>query len=551
MRGLVVALLSISLILVPAAPVAASTPVPALGSATVVGDFNGDGRDDLATFDLGVWRVSLSQGAGFTTSTWATWGTATAWGPHRVGDFNGDGRDDVASYYSPTGRWWVNTSTGSSFTSALWAVFPTAGGWASQLVGDFTGDGRDDVANFHPSNATWWVSVSTGTGFVTPQWADYHPEPGWDLELVGDFTGDGRTDVLNHYAPADSWWVGVSTGSGFYPVEVDLAAAPTFAADFNGDGIDDLAAYVGDDWLVGLAPTFAMTEWRTLRPAEGWTQRVGDFDGDGMADIASFHSSNGTWWINRSTGAGFSTWLWTDFVTNSGWAPQLVGDFTGDRRADIINYAPAHASFWMSESTGLAFETRQWFDDAVIGRSCLLSGADAPTGSLVTVPGSAPPSNSAPTVKRFRVEVEAGLAVDTDCFGDVVQTTLYDLRSWAGEGDFAVQRVDSGSVDFIVSLASPATVDAYCYPVITGGIFSCWNGSRAMINSWRWEFAAASYGTDYPTYRLYVINHEVGHGLGHGHEVCTGAGDPAPVMMQQTKFIAPCVKNGWPLWWER
>ena len=49
------------------------------------------------------------------------------------------------------------------------------------------------------------------------------------------------------------------------------------------------------------------------------------------------------------------------------------------------------------------------------------------------------------------------------------------------------------------------------------------------------------------TYRHMVVNHETGHWLGHGHLGCAGRGRPAPVMMQQSKGLAGCRHNPWPL----
>jgi hypothetical protein len=134
-----------------------------------------------------------------------------------VGDFDGDGKDDIANFHPANGTWWVSKSTGTSFSNPiLWADYATATGWSAQLVGDFDGNGRDDIANFHPSNGTWWISTSTGSAFSNPAlWADFSTPTGWTAQLVGDFDGNGRDDIANYHSSNGSWWVSRSTGSSF------------------------------------------------------------------------------------------------------------------------------------------------------------------------------------------------------------------------------------------------------------------------------------------------------------------------------------------------
>lgn len=182
-------------------------------------------------------------------------------------------------------------------------------------------------------------------------------------------------------------------------------------------------------------------------------------------------------------------------------------------------------------------------------KSCITGTHDA-TGSLDVVPGETEVAGPG-VVWELRVEIERGLAVDGDCFAAEVIRILNDFRGWGADGGLTFRRVDGGAYHFRLILASPGTTDDLCHPVPTGGIYSCRNGSLVVLNSWRWEDGAAPFAGDLVTYRQYLVNHEVGHRLGHSHAGCPQAGTPAPVMMQQTKFTAPCSPNGWPLASER
>ena len=166
--------------------------------------------------------------------------------------------------------------------------------------------------------------------------------------------------------------------------------------------------------------------------------------------------------------------------------------------------------------------------------------------------GSSPVSGPGPR-KRFIVEIEKRMDRGGRDFAEEVEKILYSDRSWGGNGRMGMRKVDSGPVAFRVTLARPRTVDRYCAPLQTNGIYSCWNGSRAMINAMRWRRGAESYNwaNQLKRYRRYLIYHEVGHGLGHNHRGCPRRGVKAPVMMQQTKGVYPCKRNPWPRRFER
>ena len=114
-----------------------------------------------------------------------------------------------------------------------------------------------------------------------------------------------------------------------------------------------------------------------------------------------------------------------------------------------------------------------------------------------------------------------------------MEKTLSDPHSWGRGGRASFQRIDTGVPDFRVTLTSSLTVRKLCgydLPYET----SCYNGdlARVVINDARWVRGAVAYAGNLARYRVYVINHEVGHALGNGHVQCpqqrrAGPGDDA------------------------
>ena len=178
---------------------------------------------------------------------------------------------------------------------------------------------------------------------------------------------------------------------------------------------------------------------------------------------------------------------------------------------------------------------------------------DAASGSLRAVPIPAGPVRGEGRVIRYAVEIEEGLAVDPGEFADFVRNTLADDRGWQSADGVRFVPVSpdelaaGGRVDLRVSLATPRLTAHLCAPLnVYGPKVSCFMRGRAVINLHRWLRGSATYGTDLAGYRTYLINHEVGHSLSHGHVHCPHAGQPAPIMVQQTLSVEACTPWPWP-----
>jgi hypothetical protein len=172
------------------------------------------------------------------------------------------------------------------------------------------------------------------------------------------------------------------------------------------------------------------------------------------------------------------------------------------------------------------------------------------SGDLAYAQVDGPVAGTGGPLLRYRVGVETEAGVPLAEFAAAVEAILADPRSWTAGGTLRLQRVSGAAgFDFTVLLASPVLSEAMCREdgLRTQRYTSCrLSDGRVVINSDRWLTGVPDYGAPLVEYRAYVINHEVGHQLGHQHELCPRAGVPAPVMQQQTFGLDGCTPYGWP-----
>ncbi|WDT92611.1 DUF3152 domain-containing protein [Streptomyces sp. SCSIO-PteL053] len=148
----------------------------------------------------------------------------------------------------------------------------------------------------------------------------------------------------------------------------------------------------------------------------------------------------------------------------------------------------------------------------------------------------------------YRVEVEDGIGVAPDRAAADIAAVLADPRGWSHGGERSFRQVADGSAGLVIRIATPATTDRMCgeYGLNTRGEVNCRGGEKVMVNLKRWQLGSPQFDGPVSEYRALIVNHEVGHWLGRGHETCPGKGRPAPAMMQQIDGLKGCVANAWP-----
>jgi len=268
-----------------------------------------------------------------------------------VADFNGDGKQDLAiAHFFNQGTVDILLSNGDgTFTPAAGSPIPIGNEVDWLAVGDFNGDGKPDLALVEKSVNTVAVLLGNGDGTFTP--APGSPNVvGANPQQVSlcDFNGDGKLDLAVTNAFGNSVSILLGNGDGTFtqpagtPVPVGNSPEGIAAGDFNGDGILDLAIANSRDFTITILlgngdGTFASAPGSPVAAGKLPDYVVAaDFNGDGKLDLATSNSNSGT--VSILLGNGDGTFSQANgSPVQAGSIPEaiLAGDFNGDGKLDL------------------------------------------------------------------------------------------------------------------------------------------------------------------------------------------------------------------------
>lgn len=222
-------------------------------------------------------------------------------------------------------------------------------------------------------------------------------------------------------------------------------------------------------------------------------------------------------------------------ITVTGKVTQAAGVIRIDRRADgewepVTAAEPAADGSWSARIRAVGIPSSQLYRAVWTIENSRV--ADATLPSLETY-----------RLNTYEVSTRGRVATDVEEFAATVAAIYADERGWKGAHQHFRQVRRGG--DFTLVLAQAQTLRSFS-PTCSVQ-YSCRVARYVVINETPWRKATPAFTGGLGDYRSMVINHETGHWLGLGHRSCARRGDPAPVMMQQSKGLGRCTANAWPL----
>jgi len=394
--------------------------------SAAVGDFNGDGKLDLAVANEGSNNVSILLGkCDGTFQAAVDYGAGSNPSSVAVGDFRDDGKLDLVVANDGSDNVSILLGNGDgTFQAAV--NYGVGSAPTSVAVGDFNGDGKLDLAVVNELSNNFSILLGNGDGTFQAA-VNYGAGLSLFSVAVGDFNGDGKLDLAVASGGSDYVSVLLGNGDGTFKTAVQYVAGlepiSVAVADFNGDGKLDLAVanYESNNVSILLGKgdgTFqAAVDYgigTENYPATPGSVAVGDFNGDGKLDlVVGGVESDNVSVVSVLLGNGDGTFqAAVNYGAGAGQTSVAVGDFNGDGRLDLA----APASLLLQTPLASLSSTSLNFGNELVGATSAPNQVTLsnPSGLALTISSVAVTGTNAADFSQTNT-CGTGLAVGASC----------------------------------------------------------------------------------------------------------------------------------------